>query len=178
MTNTVIRLVVLSSPFIVLASDANAVELEVAVNGSTTAAQERSYWGGGVSAGVTWQLREVHLVGPRVRARYLSERGDRTRSGDGAWAADLTLRYRTLAAVNADAAVLLGVSAGAGLFTGCLRGDYCGGAGPIVGGEIALSFPGPADASIELGLDLAAQFGLVNNVGVLLLPTAFIGGRL
>lgn len=61
-----------------------------------------------------------------------------------------------------------GASAGLGVWTTCLRGDFCGGLGPTVGVHVAVGTVGSTGGALELGVE--SQTGLVNGVVFAILP--------
>jgi hypothetical protein len=67
-----------------------------------------------------------------------------------------------------------GGALGYGLWLGCLRGDWCGGEGLSASGEVGVALPLGHGRMALLGLELGAQFGMVNGVERVLLPSAVL----
>jgi hypothetical protein len=69
----------------------------------------------------------------------------------------------------------LGAGGGIGAWTACVAGDYCGGMGPVGNVEVGAQWPSEKSLRLVASLDLTAQTGMVNGVGVLLIPTLSLG---
>jgi hypothetical protein len=171
----------LLSLFALPPNEASAATFLVQAGGSTTIAlvpnsatvPTRSFWGPGLSVGALWALGGLDL-GPSARVRYMTPHGG---TSFGVAAVDLTVRGRTQLELSSNAAITFGANAGAGVVTACIRGDYCGGAGPIVGVEAAFAWAATPELTFEIGAAVDAQFGLVNLVRALFLPGAHLGVR-
>jgi hypothetical protein len=109
-----------------------------------------------------------HALGLQVRGHFFE-----VPWSNEAWNASLSYRY--FPTRDRSANLFYGLSAGLGIWAGCVRGDNCGGGGPIFGAEVGSQLPVGEDMAFTLGVELGAQLGLVNNVGVMLMPTAWAG---
>ena len=134
--------------------------------------------GGGHVGGVDLAVHANHDVGLRAIVFVYSAE----LRGVGLWRDDtwtggmLAYRFHDDVVVGRFAP-FVEVAGGYGQWWGCIRGDWCGGQGPLgavsAGVELALE----RHLAMLLGAQVLAQGGLVNGVNVLVAPTLFFGLR-
>jgi hypothetical protein len=162
----------LSSLFAGTSARADLFDIDI-TGGATVAvptglSESNRFIGARMALGVRRVIAGHHAVGGQVRGHFIE-----VPWSSDAWNA--TASYRYFPTRDRSANLFGGLSAGVGFWSGCVRGDYCGGRGPIFGAEVGSQLPVNEDMAFTLGVELAAQLGLVNGVGAMMMPTAWAG---
>lgn len=76
-------------------------------------------------AGVGWAWQERHSAALRLRLQGCPTELEHHTAGN------VTLTYRIRTNMSEAVEPFLGISVGAGMWNGCMRGDWCGGADPV-----------------------------------------------
>jgi hypothetical protein len=161
----------LTAPSVARAEDNWDIDLTLGTNVAAPTSTAPTFVGPRIALGLRVILGESDALGIVGRAHLLfSDVTQEDLSG--------ALSYRHFWSPSESVRLLLGASAGVGLWPECVHvasEDTCGGLGAALGGEAGLQIPVTEDVAMTAGLEFIGRIGASDIKGMMMMPGGWVG---